>query len=183
MTCIVGVIHKGKVIIGADSAGVAGLDITIRKDPKVFKVGEFIIGCTSSFRMIQLLRFSFTPPIRHPDTDIYQYMCTDFVNTVRACFKAGGYAEKSNEVEKGGVFLIGWRDRLFKIESDYQVCEGTRLFEACGCGDPYAIGAMDALEGKLDGEALVLKALEIASNHSAGVAPPFIVLTTNPADK
>ena len=64
MTCIVGYLDKKtkKVTIGGDSAGVAGLDITIRKDEKVFKVDNFIIGCTSSFRMIQLLRFSFKPP-------------------------------------------------------------------------------------------------------------------------
>ena len=55
MTCIVGLIHEDKVYIGADSAGAANGNITIRKDKKVFKVGEFIFGCTSSFRMIQLI--------------------------------------------------------------------------------------------------------------------------------
>ena len=58
MTCIVGMLNKGKVIIGADSAGVSGLDVQIRKDPKVFITGEFVIGCTTSFRMIELLQFS-----------------------------------------------------------------------------------------------------------------------------
>lgn len=49
MTCIVGYFDKKtkKVTIGGDSAGVSGLHITIRKDPKVFRVGEFIIGCTA----------------------------------------------------------------------------------------------------------------------------------------
>ena len=42
MTCIVGYLDKKtkKVTIGGDSAGVAGLDITIRKDEKVFKVKQ-----------------------------------------------------------------------------------------------------------------------------------------------
>lgn len=51
MTAIVGLVEKGNVYIGGDSAGVAGLSISIRGDEKVFKVGPFIMGFTSSFRM------------------------------------------------------------------------------------------------------------------------------------
>ena len=58
MTYIVWFLDKKqkKVIIGGDSAGVAGLNITVRKDVKVFEVGEFVIGCTSSFRMMQIIK-------------------------------------------------------------------------------------------------------------------------------
>ena len=38
MTCIAAIAEKGKVYIGGDSAGVAGLDLTIRADEKVFKI-------------------------------------------------------------------------------------------------------------------------------------------------
>jgi hypothetical protein len=34
MTCIVGYVHSGKVLIGGDSAGVAGLDIVTRADDR-----------------------------------------------------------------------------------------------------------------------------------------------------
>jgi hypothetical protein len=36
MTCIVGLVDKGDVYIGGDSAGVAGLSLSIRADEKVF---------------------------------------------------------------------------------------------------------------------------------------------------
>lgn len=92
MTCIVGYLDKKtkKVTIGGDSAGSSSNRVTIRKDVKVFKNDDFVIGCTSSFRMIQLLRFSFKPP-EIKLKDIYEYMCTDFINVVRNCFKDGGY--------------------------------------------------------------------------------------------
>ena len=51
MTAIAGLVHDGKVYIGGDSAGVAGMDLHLRSDPKVFTVGEFVIGYTTSFRM------------------------------------------------------------------------------------------------------------------------------------
>lgn len=61
MTCIVEIVEKDRVYIGGDSAGVSDLDITMRKDVKVFRVGDFVFGCTSSFRMMQIIRFSFKP--------------------------------------------------------------------------------------------------------------------------
>lgn len=51
MTCIVGIVDNGKVYMGADSLGVGGLSKRVRKDPKLFRVGEFVFGYTSSFRM------------------------------------------------------------------------------------------------------------------------------------
>lgn len=175
MTCIVGVIEKGKVYIGADSAGVSGLDISIRKDPKVFKVGEFVIGCTSSFRMIQLLRYSFHPPKRHGDEDVYQYMCTGFVNALRQCFKDGGFAEINSSVESGGCFLVGYSGRLFSIYSDFQVAEHDQEFSSMGCGEDFAKGAMMGMGNKLPAKDRINKALEVATHFSGGVRPPFII--------
>lgn len=177
MTLIVGVIEKEKVFIGGDSAGVAGLDVTIRKDPKVFKIGDFVIGCTSSFRMIQLIRYSFKPPKKYDDVDIYEYMCTQFVNELRNVFKNGGFARKDNEVESGGFFLVGWRDRLFAIQSDYQVEEAERGYNACGCAEAYALGALDAIGTDLDmdAESKIEMALKIGVYRSGGVRPPFII--------
>jgi hypothetical protein len=180
MTCIVGFIDKKekKVYVGADSAGVGGLDIRERKDVKVFKVGEFVIGCTSSFRMIQLIRFSFNPPKIYPDTDIYRYMCTDFVDALRQCFKNGGFAKSVNGEESGGTFLVGYKDRLFEIEDDYQVAEHYNDFSSVGCGFKYALGALAAMDINLSTEAKVNRSLEIATQFSAGVRPPFIIETT-----
>lgn len=180
MTCIVGYLDKktNKVTIGADSAGVGGYDISIRKDVKVFKNKDFIIGCTSSFRMIQLLRFKFVPPFIN-DKDIYEYMCTDFVDTIRQCFKDGGFIQKDKEVESGGTFLVAYKDRLFVIYDDFQVGETANGINACGCGEDYAKGAMFQLNDlDITTNQKVTKALESAAFFSAGVCAPFHLLTT-----
>lgn len=41
MTCIVGLVNKGKVFIGADSLGSDGFTQQVRKEPKVFRNGDF----------------------------------------------------------------------------------------------------------------------------------------------
>lgn len=181
MTCIVGYLDKesDKVTMGADSAGVAGMDITIRKDPKIFRNGEFIIGCTSSFRMIQLLRFSFKPPERKC-WDVYEYMCTDFINEVRKCFKDGGFLQKYKEGDEGGgTFLVAYKNRLFEIEGDFQVGENLNGMACVGCGADFAIGSLYTSENTdLSPEKRVLKALEAAAFFSAGVSEPFITFET-----
>lgn len=181
MTCIVGFLDKENdvVIMGADSAGVAGSLIMARKDTKLFKNGDFVIGCTSSFRMIQLLRFSFKPPVIN-DKDIYEYMCTDFINEVRKCFTDGGYIQKQKDGdEKGGTFLVAYKNRLFQIDEDFQVGENIDGFASVGCGVEYALGAIYSTDmNEVSPEKIVLRALKAAEHFSTGVCRPFIFETT-----
>lgn len=177
MTCIVGLVEKGEVFIGGDSAGIAGWQLTVRKDSKVFRNGDFLIGGTSSFRMLQLLHHAFEPPKytgTGTDWGIEKYMAVDFVNAIRQCFKDGGFATKNSEAESGGNFLIGFQGRLFEIEADYQVGEPLCGYTACGCGADVAIGSFYA-SSAMAAKKRVLLALKAAEAHNAGVRGPFVV--------
>jgi len=176
MTCIVGLVDSGKVYMGGDSAGVAGLDICTRKDPKVFINGSFLVGYTSSFRMGQLLRFKLSPPKHYPDVDIYQFMVVDFVEAVRGCLKEGGYTRVNNNQETGGSFLVGYKGRLFDVAADFQVGEVEKGYTACGCGQSFALGSLYQTEGQKNPKKRVLAALSAAQEFSAGVREPFHVL-------
>lgn len=176
MTCIAALVDNDTIWMGGDSAGVAGFELCIRSDQKVFKVEKFLFGFTSSFRMGQLLRYSFTPPKRHPDKDLMAYMVTDFVDAIRKCFKDGGFANKNNEVETGGIFLVGHSGRLFCIEADYQVGESSDLYFAVGCGESYAKGSLFSTKQLIASERIRI-ALESAEHHSAGVRGPFTILS------
>jgi hypothetical protein len=116
MTCIVGLTDNGKIYIGGDSAGVAGLSITIRADEKVFTNGPFIMGFTSSFRMGQILRYKFKCPVQNTDQTDMEYMVTTFIDSVRECFSKNGYGKISErETNIGGTFLVGYNGTLYNI--------------------------------------------------------------------
>lgn len=179
MTCVAALIYDSVIYMGADSAGVAGVDLTVRADQKVFNNGEFLIGYAGSFRMGQLLRYALKPPKYYEDEkDLYAYMVTDFVNAVRNCFKDGGYAQIDKGEEIGGNFLVGVRGRLFKIESDYQVGESVYPYSAVGCGEAYALGALSVTH-TVAPEKRIQLALSTAESFSAGVRGPFVVLNTS----
>ena len=171
MTCIVGRVHDGKVTIGADSIGAAHYDYTIRKDKKLFRLGEFVIGCTSSYRMIQLIQYKMHPPVIPDDMELHEYMVVHFVEELRRVLKDGGYAQIDNNVEKGGQFLVGIRGCLFRVDSDFQVGESVCGMDSIGCGQDYALGAMFS-------GADLERALEVAEKCSCGVKGPFHFLTT-----
>lgn len=174
MTCIVGIVENGKVTIGGDSAGIGAYVVTIRADSKVFRNGSFLIGYTSSFRMGQLLRYAFTPPERAADVDVFRYLATSFVDAVRDCFKAGGYARKESEQESGGCFLIGYERRLFVVDSDFQVAESALGYIAVGSGAEVALGALYATQGRPVRERIET-AITAAAQFTAGVRLPCVI--------
>lgn len=176
MTCIAAVTDGKTVWMGADAAGVSNWELTIRADPKVFISGNFLIGFTTSFRMGQLLHHRFTPPPCYDGRDPFSFMAVDFVDAVRHCLKDGGWAEKFNEQERGGQFIVGLKGRIFTVDSDFQVGEPVVQYAAIGCGGTYALGALHATPDKTPA-IRVETALRAAEYHSAGVRGPFTILS------
>lgn len=184
MTVIVGVVHDGKVLIGGDSVGVGGWTATHRKDTKVFATGPYVFGYTTSFRMGQILRWSFTPPDPPSPEDLERFMCTTWIDAVRAALKAGGWSKKDSDREEGGTFLVGVAGRLFEVADDYQVGESADDYAACGSGEQLALGALSATADMgLDPEKRVLAALEAAERHNIGVRGPFRLLWEPPSEE
>ena len=181
MSCIVGLKDGNTLYMGADSAGVLGLDITVRADEKVFRRGEMLFGFTTSFRMGQILRYCLQIPERRPGQDDYEFLCTHFIDAVVACLSEKGFAKTKDGEKSGGIFLLGYRGNIYKIESDFQVGKSAVRYEAVGCGDKYAKGALHFMTGpaasdlRLPAEVVVREALAAAAKHSAGVCEPFIV--------
>jgi ATP-dependent protease HslVU (ClpYQ) peptidase subunit len=176
MTCIVGLLDKGNVYIGGDSAWVsAPYDTKIIANEKVFKNGDFIFGFTSSFRMVQLLRYSFVPPERDKNMDTYEYMVSVFIEAIRLCFKNGGFTKVSNNEELGGTFLVGYDGRLFGVDSDFQVWEQTCGYDAIGCGWAFALGSLYSTNS-LPPEERVLQALKASEEFNSAVRGPFNVV-------
>ncbi|MFD9192974.1 hypothetical protein ACFWCA_32770 [Streptomyces phaeochromogenes] len=177
MTVIVGLVHRKRVHLAGDSAGVTGYQITVRRDPKVFTNGPYAFGFTSSFRMGQLLHHASQAP--HPEGDLDRFMATTFIDAVRKCLKDGGWARRDAEQEEAGTFLVGVHGRLFSVESDYQVAESADQYAAIGCGYDLALGALHATaQLGLPPRERLTAALRAADHHSAGICAPYTFAKT-----
>jgi len=179
MTCIVGLSHEGNVYIGGDSMASDGYSKQATALRKVFRVGEFLIGYTSSFRMGQILQYHLE--VRHQqdgETD-ERYMVVAFIEGVRQCLKDKGYARIDSNEERGGQFLAGYRGRIYQIDSDFQINTWMSGIAACGAGQDYALGAMFAL-ADLPPIDRIQKALAISAQLSSYVYEPFYVESLKP---
>jgi len=177
LTCIAAAIEPdGTAWMGGDSAGVAGFDLTVRADEKVFARNGYLIGFTGSFRMGDILRFQAKLPKPPTRGTLRRFMVTRFVEGVRSALSEYGYARKKDSQETGGTFLVAVKGRLFRIDCDYQVGESRHGFDAVGCGDLIALGSLYATRAWTDSRERLLEALEAAQHFSAGVRSPFVVL-------
>lgn len=183
MTCIVGLIENGVTYIGGDSLGSNGWTKVKRKDKKVFKLKDTdnaIIGYTSSFRMGQLLMYATDLIDKRDEPNIdHEYIVSKFIPNVIRLFENGGYSRNKNGEKEGGVFLLGYNDKLYMIDSDFQVVESFDNYLACGSGEDFALGSLMTTEGSgLTPEERIRKALQAASKFSVGVESPYYIVNT-----
>lgn len=159
MTCIVGIIDKDRVHIAGDSMSSNGSNSLFRKDPNVFSVGDYIFGCASSYRMGQLLRYKLTipkfdarKPIDVPSKEDetptmedrhFAYMCVSFIEAVRNTFREGGCLQEESSMSSGGIFLVGYKNFLYQIDSDFQVIKPLDNYIAIGSGRDIALGSLN----------------------------------------
>jgi len=182
MTCIVALIDKNKVYMGADSLGSnSSMQRTVRKDEKVFIKDEMLFGFTGSFRMGQIIRYSLDIPPRQEGLTDMEYLVKHFITALIDCYEDAGFLQKpEGEEVVGGQFLLGYRGNLYDIQEDFQVGIPSLDYEACGCGEDLARGAMFALQltdKKLTPEKKITIALDAATEHSAGVGKPYNILS------
>lgn len=166
--------------MGGDSAVTDSETMQLRvvRQPKVFINQDFIIGCCSSTRIMQLMQHSFTPPDQPSRKEDIEYLVTDFIDAIRTMQKDKGVMKKENELEEHDAqFLVGFNGNLYHVEEDFQVYQTHEPFAAVGAGADLALGALHALkDSSMSPEAKLCLALEAATAYNASVKPPFYVL-------
>lgn len=180
MTAIIGLVDAdGTVYMGGDSAGTTSQgDQSVLANQKVFfpELGPwFVIGCCGTFRLAQVLKYSFQPP-RPPakDVELEGFMATTFVEAVKECFRETGIMNtEPGGAESGHSFLVGYQGRVFKIEDNFQVLYDAKNYTAIGTGEAVAMGALFASEGLAKADERVMLALRAAAYYNAMVREPF----------
>jgi hypothetical protein len=180
MTCIVAIAQNGTVYMGADHAASDEKTgwILARKEPKCFKVGQYGIAFTDSFRMGQILQYSWTPPKYTPtktNSGLDKFMRTKFIDSVKDAFRANGFGSVSQigAEDEGGIFIVGVEGRIFTVDEDFHVGENIVNYMAEGSGGQIALGALYATKNQKNPKLRIKAALEAASEFNMAVSPPY----------
>ena len=171
MTIIVGLEHEGTVYIGGDAAASDNYIVNTIQAPKVFAVGDALIGFTDSFRMGQVLQYNTEFP-EHPDgMDDMRYLSTIWMDTVRQSFADAGFTYVENEQESGGAFLLGYRGCLYFVDADFGITRANSGFNATGSGYALALGSLYTTD------TLVNDGINISPEHRLVLAMSSATLT------
>lgn len=177
MTCIAAITNGEQVWMGGDAAATRCSRKYVLPRKKVWISGEFIIGVAGLASLSQTLHYTFDlPPLEEGQT-IESWLTGTLPKAIRNCpdFKT----EKTEHHDIEGEILIGHRGRLFHYDVSLAWGEATD-YEAIGSGGEFALGALHVLGGERRTENPVeslIAALEAASTHAVGVAPPFTILS------
>lgn len=190
MTCIVATADGKRVVIGGDTAASGGKEIYPRADSKVFRIGPYGIGFTTSFRMGQILRYEAElpdPPEEATEDEMDAFFVTEFVPMIRQTFKEHGFEKKATfpstgkmdfsetGQEVGGLFVVGVQGRIFEIREDFHLARPATPYSAIGPGAVIVFGALHALEPLADFtlRERAERALSAAATYSTVVRGPF----------
>jgi len=180
MTCIVAIAQGGTVYMASDHAASDEKSgwIMVRKEPKVFKIGQYAIAYTDSFRMGQILQYSWKPPIYTPtktNSGLDKFIHTKLIDSIKAVFKDNGFGNfaATEDGDTGGIFLVGICGRIFVVDTDFHVGENIVNYMAEGSGGSFALGALHATKNQKNPKMRLKLALEAATEFSMGVSAPY----------
>lgn len=187
MTCIIGYKDKinGKVYIGADSCVSNGLTKhTLDECYKIFKPENnenIAIAMTGSIRALQVLKYHMKFPSEKEllaNDEIFndKYIITKIVPELKKICDENKITEKDNSVEL--AFIIGYKQDLWYIASDFALIKFTNDYLTHGCGLEFAEGSLFTTKDmKLDIPQKIKLALQSGST-AIGVAPPYYIINT-----
>lgn len=179
MTCIVAIAQNGVVYMAADHAASDDKTgwILARKDPKVFKVGQYGIAFTDSFRMGQILQYGWKPPVYTPtktNSGLDKFIRTKFIDSVKDVFATNNFGvSTSGQDAEGGIFIVGVQGRIFTVDEDFHVGENIVPYMAEGSGGAVALGALYATKNQKNPRLRLKAALEAATEFNMAVSAPY----------
>lgn len=181
MTCVAGIIEDGKIWIGADSVATRGNESVLMKDPKVFKSGSFLFGCSGNPRDAQILQSSaFNPPKIKDRQSVQDYLALDVMAHIRAILKQHGSFIVEDSATEGfdSELLMGFGTDLYVVYGNFQIARRIEPYNATGCGMQYALGAFHSLDPyQISARKKIEAALKAAARFDPYVQGPFKIMS------
>ena len=184
MTCIVGIEKGGRVYLAGDIQGTGGNSKVVHTQPKVYKVGDMVVGFSGSYRFGQIIENYLKDPfVPDKNASVYKWLVQAVVPQIIEILDDHGYYGSDDEEGStgivGGNCLIGVRDELWELQDDFSLLRSTRGYMAIGSGCEYALAATEALRTRVKSPDKLLKdVLSITSIHCPSVGKDAVVIHT-----
>jgi ATP-dependent protease HslVU (ClpYQ) peptidase subunit len=171
-TCIVGIAHKGVVWMGCDSMASTDYHKARMRAPKIFRVGDMLVGVCGSLRARDVVETVALPSRAESETNDRDYLVRSYIPALRTAMKDAGVLSTDDGVDDfNGGMLVGYRGRVYQVFADFALMEHAEW--ATGSGGEYALGSLFSTSG--DPAKRIKTALQAACEFSPSCGPPFVV--------
>lgn len=198
MTTIIGIQGDSYAVICADSRvtevdsnGKAAQSMSLKEVGfKIAQNGRWLMGVAGDVRAINILTYSFNPPIPPPSLKgrkLDHFVTTKFIPAMRACFDSEGYSSpitdnSEHQSEHGSVVMAAINGTIYVIDGDYSWLSDSFGVYAIGSGAQFALGSLATTIptggkiGRRTAKQSALKAMGVAGRYDPGTAAPYHVL-------
>lgn len=170
MTVIVGLKDDKGIYIGSDSRITIGNIMGDLIEPKIFKVGDIIMGISGTYDNDQLIRYSMELPSNTENISPLRYLISVFIPAIKKCLIDGG--KDLQNLEDVGMILI-YKNRVFEVDASLSIIETTDDFVTIGSGADIARGALYATADIQDSRKRVEMAIEAAIEYDFNCGHPI----------
>lgn len=172
MTTIIGIQKDDHCILAADSRTTTedGHPYSHPTVVKITKRGKYLIAGAGTTLPCDAIQYVWKPPVPPNRKDLYTFMITEVVPSIRQCLKDVGFVPTPPESasDYDFLFLIAVNGTIYELDDSLSVFLRDDGIYGIGSGSSYAIGALH--QG-----ASWKKALQIAAKNDVFTAPPFIM--------
>lgn len=173
MTLVVGIEHRGRVYMGADSGSFDGDYVSLSRHPKIFTRDCWIVGFAGSWRVGELAQYEMRWPKVREHTDVRATLVIDVAQALRDTLR------NANCVEDDWSLLVGANGELYEIDACYHVERVFGVHSAIGANSAtlLALGNLDAQPRNRAPQARIERALKCAEFRCTLVRSPFRYLS------
>lgn len=183
MTTVAAVQGDGWAVIGHDSRvttiSEGGRYYSLpKKNGKVIKNGEFLIGVAGDLRVINVISYVFRPPAIPKTTNLDKYIIGTFLPALRTCLDDQGVQTKEGS---GADLIILVRGKVYEIGEHFEWSPDTNNIYSIGSGAGYALGCLWTILDKdttvEDARSAIKTSLEVAAALDPYTGSPFSIYT------
>lgn len=187
MTCIVGLVGENGTLIAGDAQFSTLYSKRNDAGTKVFNLYDTVaVGYCGSGRFGEILEYHIEDSLEEPPLQMNEryWLVKQFIPVLRDVLAQHGHLHimEEDQTEHFGPseFLIGVRDRLFCVASDFSTSEHVEPFETTGSGGEVASGVLKDALGWTDSQMLPLakRAIRAAAELTPFVGGPITHVTT-----
>lgn len=170
MTAIVGIETDGRVLLGADSAVTWGDTLVTCKQPKVWTIGDIVIGVAGDSRACDVVRYYLIKMKQFDGIDAAAWAARELASAFKAAMKEVGQSDNSCDM------ILGVGTKLLGIDENGGVVAFSERYGAIGAGSPYALGSLYATDTSmtLSPRNRMVTALEAAALYCPSVRGPWV---------